>query len=321
MRLLCPYCQKAITVPDSEAGKAVNCPECHQQFAAPQLYAPAPVAPPPAISPPASGPPVPPPVPETYVKEGSEPWPPPESVALPELPAPDREMSGFKRMVSLPLDPQVIRWIPAGALFLAFVLTFFSWNGLYPGGHSAYTQNAWQALFGVVSKDEVADDLLKMNDDLEKRAKSSLWLLPYLLLLFPAIVVAAAGPIVQLTKFKLPEGVEKVWQFRPLALGAIAILLLLFLLAQWASGLGLQNAINTKVEEEFPDKKAAQNTPEKMQKWEIQIGMAKGAFQIKTTPWFRLTILLHLLAAAAVAAEAGLMLRGKKPPPRVAAMW
>ena len=35
MDFLCPNCQKAITVPDSEAGKAVNCPECNQQFAAP----------------------------------------------------------------------------------------------------------------------------------------------------------------------------------------------------------------------------------------------------------------------------------------------
>src|SRR5262249_17073760 len=40
MRLLCPFCQKAITVPDSEAGKAVRCPECSQQFAAPQLFSP-----------------------------------------------------------------------------------------------------------------------------------------------------------------------------------------------------------------------------------------------------------------------------------------
>lgn len=319
MRLLCPYCQKAITVPDSEAGKAVNCPECNQQFAAPQLYTPAPTAAP--SVPPVSNPPVPPPVPETYVKEGSEPWPSPEPVALPELPAPDREMSGFKRMASLPLDPHVIRWIPAAGLFLAFVLTFFPWNGVFPGGQSAYTQNAWQALFGVVSSDAVAEDLLKIGDDLEKRCHSSLWLLPYLLFLFPAIALAAAGPVVQLAKLKLPEGIEKVWQFRPLALGALVILLLMFLLAQWASGFGLQNAMNAKIEEEFPEKKADQNTPEKMQRWEIKLGMAKGAYQVRTTPWFRLAVLLHLLAAAAVATEAGLMLRGKKPPPRLAAMW
>lgn len=321
MRLLCPYCQKAITVPDSEAGKAVNCPECNQQFAAPQLYTPAPAPSAPAAQPPASHSPVPAPVPETYVTEGSEPWSPTEPPALPHLPAPDREMSGYRRMLSLPLEPQVIRWIPAGALFLAFVLTFFPWNGMFPGGHSAYTQNAWTALFGMVSKDEVAEDVLKIGADLDNRCKSSLWLLPYLLLLLPAILLAVAGPVVQLTKFKLPEGLEKFWQFRPLALGGLVILLLLFLLAQWATGLSLQNAMNAKIEEEYPEKKADQNTPEKMQRWEIKVGMAKGAFQVKTTPWFRISILLQLLAAAALAAEAGLTLRGKKPPPRAAVMW
>lgn len=322
MRLLCPYCQKAITVPDSEAGKAVNCPECHQQFAAPQLYTPAPSAAPapPPPAPAASAPVVPPPVPETYVKEEDQPWS-PDAAALPTIPPPDREMSGFAHMLSVPVEAKIVRWIPAAAIFLALILTFFPWNGLFPGGHSAYTQNAWQALFGWVSFDPVAEDLLKMEDDLEKRSHSRLWLLPYLLFLFPTLVIACAGPIVDLTKFKLPEGFEKVWQYRPLLLGGLAILLLMFLLAQWASGFGLQHAIYAKIEEEFPEKKSEQNTPEKMQRWEIKLAMAKGAFHARTTPWLRLAVLLHLLAAAAVAAEAGLVLRGKKPPPRAAVMW
>src|SRR5438876_6865989 len=114
MRLLCPYCQKAITVPDSEAGKAVNCPECNQQFAAPQLYTPTSYSSPAAEPPTAST--VPPPVPETYVKEAEEDWPPPKPSVLPEMPAPDREMSGFAHMLSVPVESKIIRWIPAGAL-------------------------------------------------------------------------------------------------------------------------------------------------------------------------------------------------------------
>src|SRR5213079_261119 len=86
------------------------------------------------------------PVHETYVA-------PPD---LPHLPAVDRELSGFGRVASFPLDPRVIRWVPAGALFLAFVLTFFPWNGLFPGGYSAYTQSAWGGLFANVSVDPVA---------------------------------------------------------------------------------------------------------------------------------------------------------------------
>src|SRR5262245_34941850 len=130
MRLLCPFCQKAITVPDTEAGKAVHCPECGEQFAAPQLFSPTPY--PMAESRPAAADyrsPASEPVPETYVSER------PEGPDLGHLPAVDRELSGLGRVASFPLDPRVIRWIPAAALFLAFILSFFSWNGLFPGGY------------------------------------------------------------------------------------------------------------------------------------------------------------------------------------------
>ena len=49
--------------------------------------------------------------------------------------------------------------------------------------------------------------------------------------------------------------------------------------------------------------------------------MKKGEYHVKTTTWLRLALLMHLLATAAVLAEAGLVLRGTKPPPRLAAMW
>ena len=322
MRLLCPFCQKAITVPDSEAGKAVNCPECNQQFAAPQLFTPppTPAAPPPATPTPPPPPTTAPPVPETYV--GSEPpeWP-AKPPGLPSIPPPDREMSGYARMVSVPFDIKIIRWIPAGALFLAFVLTFFSWNGMYPGGYAAYTQNAWQGLLGWISWDDVAEDEMKLGNDLKERVHSSLWLLPYLLLLLPALALAAAGPVVELAKLKLPPNIESLWKFRPAALGVVAIMLLLFLLAQWASGFGLQRAVSDKIEADAAVKKEQANTPEKMQRWEMNVAATKGMFHVKTTPWLRLTVLLHLLVVAAAAAEAGLALRGNKPAPRVGVMW
>jgi hypothetical protein len=317
MRLLCPFCQKAITIPDNEAGKAVNCPECGQQFAAPQLYTPAPTAlsEPPA---PASKPGMPTPVPETYVHD--EP-PEPRVPELPEVPKPDRELSGYAHMSSFPLDPHVVRWIPAAALFLAFLLTFFSWDGLYPAGYSAYTQSAWGALFAGMSYDSVAEDELKLKDDLNKRLHSSWWLLPYLVLLLPTLALAIAGPVIDLAKLKPPPALESVWQFRAAALAVLTFLVLLFLLAQWANGLGLQRAVNEKVEADYAETKAAANTPEKMQRWEMKVAMTKGAYHVQSTPWLRLAILLHLLAAGAVLLETGLMLRGKKPPPRVGVMW
>ena len=328
MRLLCPFCQKAIAVPDTEAGKAVNCPECGQQFAAPQLYTPAPsplseLAPlPPEKR--NGNPPTPPPVPETYVTDHS-----PTDLAdldLPHIPAPDRELSGYQHMKSIVLDPHVLRWIPAGSLFLALILTLFPWDGLYPAGYGAYTQTPWGAAVAVMSRDQVADDVLKFGDAkvgdiLDKKLHMNWWLFPYLFLLIPTLLIAVAGPVVDLGKVKIPPNVEPLWQYRPVVLGVLAALLLLFLLAQWASGFGLQRAVNDWAESEYAETKATANTPEKLQRWEMQVAMMKGTYHVKTTPWLRLALLMHLLAAGAVLAEAGLMLRGHKPPPRVAAMW
>ena len=39
------------------------------------------------------------------------------------------------------------------ALFLVFILTFFPWVGVYPGGVADAWQNAWQATVGGYSID------------------------------------------------------------------------------------------------------------------------------------------------------------------------
>ena len=130
---------------------------------------------------------------------------------LGHLPAPDREMSGYGRMASVPLDPRVIRWIPAVALFVAFVLTLLPWNGLYPAGYPAFTQSPWHAVVASMSRDPVADDALrvgetKVGDILDKKLHMNWWLFPYIFLLFPTLLIAAAGPVVDLAKWKGRRG-------------------------------------------------------------------------------------------------------------------
>jgi hypothetical protein len=314
MRLLCPFCQKAISVPDSEAGKAVNCPECGQQFAAPQLFTPAPAAAPATGNGAKAAAAPPPPVPETYVHDR-----PADVTHLPQM---ERELSGYEHMVSAPLEPKVLRWIPPAALTLLFFLTFFSWDGMFPAGYPAYTQNAWQCLFGKVSADDVAEDEFKQKADFDDRVHSNWWLVFFFLFLFPALVLAWAGPVVEVAKINLPEGIRRAWHFRSALLGALVLASLLFLLAQWASGFGLQRAVYDKIESAYATQKAEANTPEKQQRYEMRVAMAKGGSLVKTTPWLRLAVLVHLLAAAAVVAEVGLMLRAAhKPPPRAAVMW
>jgi hypothetical protein len=320
MRLLCPFCQKAITVPDTEAGKAVRCPECSQQFAAPQLYSPTASSPDLSMTPPP--PQAPPPselfTPSTpYERDRLVPVPP----ELPQLPAADMELSGYKHLKSIVLDPKWLRWVPPVAVTLAFFLTFFNWDGIYPGGHSAYTQNAWECMYGGFSVDPVAEKAMGEEKDLRERVHMNWWLVPFLLLLIPTLIIAWAGPIVELGKIKLPPGIQDVWQFRPIALGALVVILFLFLLAQWASGFGLQRAVREKAEETYWKQKADATTPEEIKKWEINVGRMIGSYQAHTTSWLRLAVLMHLLGALAAVGEVGVQLRGQKPPPRVGVMW
>ncbi len=311
MRLLCPFCQQSLTVPDDSAGKPINCMYCGQQFAAPQLYStPAPLAESVPVTVPASA------IPRNL---------PPQMPEKPPVQLPDSVESaptvGYARTKSLTLNPAVVRWVAPAALFVIFVLTFFSWNGMYPAGYSAYSQSAWGGLFAGFSQDEVAEDELKLAKTFDEKLHTSWWLLPYLPFLILALIVAWAGPILAVSKVKLPGGIEKLWQYRPLLLGGLCVMTLMFLMAQWASGFGLQRAVRDKVESEYAEKKAAANTPEKMQRVEMTAALMQGAAMVRTTPWLRLAVLLHLVAALAVLAEAGLMLRGNKPPPRVGVMW
>lgn len=314
MRLLCPHCTQAITIADSEAGKEIDCPLCKQRFAAPQLFAPpAPyaVAPAPVVEPkPAVA--MPPVVPEV-----AQTSPAPESTAAPKPPA----TPGSRRSCWLTVCPNVLAWIAPAALLVAFILSFFSWAGMYPAGYSAYTQNAWLALFASVSADPVAEDELKLLTDIKDRLRTSWWLLPYLPLLLLGVAAAWAGVIASRLKLKLPSVVQSFWQYRSAAIGVLSVLMLFFVMAQWSAGIGLQRAIHDRIEAEHATAKAEANTPEKMQRWEMKVAMQQGAYQVRTTIWLRLVVLSHAIAAIAIVLEAWMLLRGDRSPPRIGLEW
>src|SRR5262245_50127526 len=162
---------------------------------------------------------------------------------------------------------------------------------------------------------------MEFSAELDKRVHANLWLVPYLMLLFPALILAWAGPIVEVAKVKLPPGLEPYWKFQPLILAGVLGVMFLFLLAQWASGFGIQQGVDQYLEDVFKDKRAIAKTPEQIQSLEMEIDTKRGGFRAKTTPWGRLAILFHLVGTLAAAAEYGLFIRGTKPPPRAAAMW
>ncbi|HKA06324.1 MAG TPA: hypothetical protein VKD71_03645 [Gemmataceae bacterium] len=321
MRLLCPFCQKPITVPDSEAGNRVPCPECNEHFIAPLLSTPSPseIYSPQRQSAASSSTPVP----ETYAS--SQPYDHADAAETrlrqQPPPSPESELSDYRKIVSIPFKHDVMRWIAPAAMTLVFFLTMLPWDGMYLAGNSAYTQNAWQCAFGSVSYDPVAEQLMQFSAELDKRVHASLWLVPYLMLLFPALVLAWAGPIVEVSKTKLPPGLEPYWKFQPLILAGALGVMFLFLLAQCISGFGIQQGVDQYVEEMYKERRGYAKTPEQNQTLEMEIDSKRGSLRVKTTPWLRLAILFHLVGTLAAVAEYGLAWRGTKPPPRVAAMW
>jgi hypothetical protein len=175
MNLLCPNCQKMLSVPEQYAGQLMKCPTCQGTFTVPNLPAggtsdligmtpgPAPSSGPPAVAPPPpdvygvqhepismTPPPPPPPPPPQGFSSGS--------VPLPSQP-PD-QLIGYTHHSTVYFSERVLQFVPAVAAVLVFFLSFFAWVGLFPGGQTALTQSAWGIAFGGTGAD---DNLGPMN--------------------------------------------------------------------------------------------------------------------------------------------------------------
>jgi hypothetical protein len=321
MRLLCPNCQQAITIPETEAGKTAACPLCSQSFTAPQLYAPPPFESLPAQSStaalPVAAPPAPPPLPVAAPLPGPTPAPEPTAQPAPGSTLPE----GYHKLWSLPLSRDLCHWLVPICLTLVFVLTFFPWIGFYPAGYPAYTQNPWQAMFGDMSVNPVGEKVFGQEQYLNEGLRASWWLVPYFLLLVFGLFLAWAEPLLNRLRVKPPPAVENVLRFRPAALAACVGLSLFLVLIQSAAGFGLENALRGRLQEEFAAEKKQASTPEEYQKLFMKVAVAQARFAMTATSVLRLVIMLHFVALAAVLGETLLIHRGPKPPPRVGVLW
>src|SRR5947209_2379435 len=168
MNLLCPNCQKPLTVPEQYAGQPMRCPLCSGTFTVPAL--PTPAAPAAPIAP------MPPPPPSSVATVApadtygfKEPVPPPTSpapaapaadLAFEQMSSPSRAPSaitggapsasrqsfteaqptypstptpeGYQRKYTVWFSPKHLQYVAPIAVFLVFILTFFPWVGVYP---------------------------------------------------------------------------------------------------------------------------------------------------------------------------------------------
>ena len=317
IRQMCPQCHSIVSVPDAAAGGTTDCPSCGKSFAVPANYTPAVVVEKPPEPPP---PPLPPPPVEVEAPPPVDrPPPPPGLVELHSRTA-VLGMEGYSHHRSVKVHSSLLAWFPAIALLVILVLTFFPWDGAFPGGYSGYTQSAWGALFGGFYSNPVVEDILKLESKLRTTVSWDWVMIPYLLGLIFAVYVAVAERLFHKPTTPAPKAVAwmgTLWTHRITFLTALTGTLLCLLVIQMLAGFGLENGVRKEVATAFAEERQKAGTVTAEQnKIDIREDMVLGSYHLGRTTWFDLALVLNILALAALLGRIGMERRGAKPPPR-----
>lgn len=342
MNLLCPLCQKMLTVDEKFAGQVMKCPHCAGTFTVPNLPgAPAPppappapaahpapaapdvyaVAPPTDVAPaaPASG--VTPPVREEPASSTTSP-------VVKDVPPPSQpSTAGYQRVFTVTFSPKVLMFVPPVAIVLIFFFQFLPWVGVYPGGVPAVTQSAWGAAFGGYTEDPdmrtvfkiPTEEEIKKDPDKVKDIRSGVNVLTifYLLLFLPTLVVTVGCLALNYTHINLPKGLTPLLPWRWGIVAAANLLLFLFLALQILLGFSLENKVRESYDAGTPKKETMNTVEQKVA--EATHGMHLA--YLHRTVWLRLTVWLHVLAILCAALVFWSGRHENRPPPRMDVMW
>lgn len=300
MNLLCPNCQKTLTVPDNAAGQTMLCPLCSGRFNVPTL-ANAPVV----VGPPAGSPPPPQdifrisPAPEPIILPAREEAPPllpnaaPSGEAQQSGPTPPRPPSGPSKF-SLTLQPHVVPWIAPAALAAVFVLLFFPWSSTLVYGEKPewYSITGWGNAFG-----------------------SGLGIL-YILLFFLALPLSVAMVALPILEIKPPVQLDALWPWRTVIASTLVGVATVILLFQLVAGGSLVSELEAlaKNPEQLKDQPLAKKL-KSVQEREVAREVAGP------TSWYRLAVFGHFVALAGFGLQYWFQQRGTRPSPRVDVVW
>jgi hypothetical protein len=320
MNLLCPNCQKMLTVPEQYAGQLMKCPLCASTFTVPGLPpAPAAVPPPPETYPvksepvPSSTPAASPPTPSAPAISTPPPAPPPPSGPM---------------TFSLWFKPEIVQWLaPAAMVLIVIFMLFFPWVGVYPGGQEAAWQYPFEIVFGwPLGKDDDLQKVFHFTTDQEvkdgngkvkdNRPGIGLLMLVYLPLVFLTALVTVACAVLPTLKLKLPANVQPFLQWRWGVVAGLNLFAFLILSAQLLFGFSLESTVYDWKANEFADleKKENKTTPEQK---ELLVMKGEAAATATKTIYPKLVFFLHLVAIGGAALALALERRGNKPPVRV----
>jgi hypothetical protein len=268
-----------LTVPEQYAGQLMKCPLCAGTFTVPALPS-APAAPPP-------------PVPDVHTHQ-------PEPPALMEpvdvMPEPHDGgaalPTGYRKTCTLTFNPKWLMWIPSAAVVLIFILQFFPWVGVYPGGVHVESQGAWGAAFGKVTVDEDAGkDVPVKEDDVGVSALTMVYILLFVILALPVTIAAI---VFRFAPHLVPSGLRPMLRWTWGIVAAVNVLVFFFLFLQLLVGF----SIESKYKEEVASNKLDKGLKDAKGSEKRQLEGTRNILleTLHRTAWLKLAVVLHLLA-------------------------
>lgn len=318
MRQVCPHCYTNNEVADELAGKEATCSYCAKPFPVPGRYTAQVSA---AVAPPAPAPVAVAPAPQPVAPEPVAPAPEAPSGFLPPAPTVGGALpaaSGTVKEIGFSIPPKLVAWLPALALTVVFVLSFFPWVASYRGNSTVYSQRPWGALVGgTPARNFKLEDSSIPGGWLDKVRSDWKILLPFFLLLLVGLAFAwAERGLKSFDPRKVPPLV-KLWPWRNAIVGACTVLTLLLLIGQLINGFGMERALRAQVAAKYePQKQAAGESAAALEKVSHDIEQELRGYDVEQTKWACLALSFLALGALAAVLRPCLDARGDKPAPR-----
>jgi hypothetical protein len=293
MNLLCPNCQKMLTVPEQYAGQLMKCPLCAGTFTVPTLPG----------SPTAEAPPPPPPpAPVTTEPTASPPpagsnfQPPAPTTGTSSAPVPTGD---YRANHAMYFSPKVLPWIVAVSLVLVFVLQFFPWVGIYPGGVPAVTQNAWGAAFGSWEPDPDLKGYIDKDLPEKDRPGANVLTIFYLLLFIPTLIVTIGVLLLGMGVIPVPAALQNIMPWRWGIVAGLNLLLVFFLLLQLLLGFSIESRWKDSANKNVEKLSSLKTDQQKLA--QMGRGMMVDALDRTAALWLAFLLQLVALACAALA--------------------
>jgi hypothetical protein len=214
---------------------------------------------------------------------------------------------------------------------MCVLMTFFSWNGAYPGGHAVYTQGPWRALVGSMWTDPVGDEVLGLNPvkapegrtRLEDDVRPNYLMLLFLPLLFGATALAFFFTLMPQLPVRVPPQFAYLVPWRMVAVAALALLVTGLLAIQALRGFGLENAIIGKARAHAKEATKLPDRPsdEQIKKAEISEGEDLGRYNVRVTCALRIEFACLILAIIGALLTFVMTRRTDRPAPRFEFVW